>query len=414
MGARAVHKASMKRRDILNLMRQEGGDRFTTFFFVAIAAFTVACGLYGNAIKYEDTLIRLVPSDAVAYVHANGATAERLAQANGYKGPTPREAAIFARRMDDGLEWSFLLASDRPVVMKSKNAGDSASQLPETEALADARGMASLQGFIRPEFMTEAAASSNLKSLGSGVFSVALRPNGFTARIASGAGAPDNDFSDAGLILAQTVVDLIDSTALRPAAETPTATRAKAKLVGLLANTRIVPIIVDNTEFIFPDLSVGQIGDAMSEYAGVTWPEKKTFELPDGTHVKELRLLASATTTDSSVASSLTLNLSSSGGPNIQLKKTEFGAKLSKKSDFFDNSDPIVSLLRHCTGWRSAKHSFIMSGDLKMGSQPYDFSFIKTFLNAQNMLITSSVDSFLEICGYQEEKVDKLILNINK
>lgn len=418
----------MTGREIIKLMRlQEGGDKFTTFFFVCLILIAIACFAAGGALRYQDTLVRFVPATAVAYVHANEAEAARLAAYGGYRGTAPREAALYALATEDGsLRWSTLVASERHESLSTTPVqGSLASDRKSMRALAAARSMFSLQGYFVPSAMLPAELKASLGNDGPMILAASRRSSGMVGTLmpawsnpylggiderssATTPVTPELSSSFAafsGTDLPLDPFELIFRDSYAPA-EMPSEVRsAEIELRNLLSSESITVLAGEPSLMSFSNIAMDDLRASIENFARLAWPKRADLKLPDGGAATEL-----TTSPDrqfrQDAAEDWILELPNHG-PKITLsfhdQKTVLVA--SGSADASDNQYLLINRA-NCLG-NGAVEQFIISPQLKLNEFLPPIEHIFAYFGQISLVINRVGDNILNICGYTAENVDK-------
>jgi hypothetical protein len=418
----------MTGREIIKLMRlQEGGDKFATFFFVCLLGVAIACFAAGGALQYRDTLVRFVPATAIAYVHANGSEAARLAAYGGYRGPTPREAALYALATEDGhLRWSTLVASEQHESLSSTPwQGSLADDRRSMHALTAARSAFSMQGYFMPSAVlpTEMGAS-----LGSGepmIFGASRRDGGMVATLLptgsalrpssvdtrSGTMAPvtpelsSSSAAFSGSDLPLDSFELIFRDSYAATEMTSEALSAEIELRKLLSSGAITVLAGEPSLMSFSNLSTDDLRASIENFARLAWPKRADLKLPDGGAATEL-----TTSPDrqfrQDTAEDWILELPNHG-PKITLSSHDQKTVLvaSRSAVAFDDQYLLINRA-NCLG-NGAVEQFIISPQLKLNEFLPPIEHIFAYFGQITLVINRVGDNILNICGYTAENVDK-------
>lgn len=340
-------------KDFAKQFSQRGrGDsgRSASLFFVACASFAILVAALSvlTSLGRRDTLLRHAPRTSVFYMHASGASAERvLALSAG--APTdvhPNEVAFFAMPREDGtleqgtlLAWSGLRApsaeeqttldergavtlNDRTYVLGDATVSDSLSDDEHVRrALSVVRSASVVQAFVIPSALQDREYGEVLKGFEPFVIGARLSDRGFTATLVpigqavsygllgwhmpNGNGrATGITASNAALAVTQftpdfSPFDLLFRTnpgAAPDSQATAAAEAPEARLRSLLESPVTLSLAPGSPEdeekalLHYPTVDSSSFSEAIQQYAAAAWPSKEPLLLPDRQTISELRL----------------------------------------------------------------------------------------------------------------------------
>jgi hypothetical protein len=409
-------------RENENLARKEGGDSFTTFFFVGVALAALACFAAGEALRQRDALLAYVPADAVAYVHANGAEAARLAETSGARGFSGNEFATYAVERDGALEWIALSPAARGTRPRIALSRDRTAR----RALAAMRGLARLQAYVSPTLF-----GPPFGDVGAGrppvVIGANARRDGYVAIVAPsedaakgfGFRAPTGrapapvgprlasgptTFSSAILPLAP--YDLLFD-GKNPFRTAPAYVAAETALRRLIDDSPVTVSLGAVTTLHFPEVPADRLAEAIERQVTAAWPSLKAVILPDGDTSREL--VADPEAGRFMAAEGGWRYLEVKNGPHMAIAPAGVGSILALGAKNGSELPALTAIVQPNTCPGTNGYGLIRlknQGEL-LESMPYREQ-IMAYFGEKSLEISQLGDNMVLICGYDHKNVDNI------